>query len=399
MSVIGLARNRVDNFGGGIIDLIGNIFDKKCYIKEFEEKFASYIGTRYSIATCSGRYALALILKSLGLKQGDEVIIPSYTFYVVPEIIQKLGFKVVFADINPEIANIDVAQIKEKLTKKTRAIIVTHLFGRPAQLDEIAKLIRGKNIQIIEDCCQAHGTKYKGRRVGSFGTAGFFSLDTTKPVNTFGGGVITTNSKALMKSIRDKIEKLPNPSKSELISKIGRAYWEGFLTAPIIFRFFVWPALLLANLAGVDFVGKYQKSKAKERMKVFKLSNMQAKMGIKQLELLDKNNNKRMLKANLLIRGIGGKAGILKDDRKNFNIYTAFLVSCNNKDELARKLLIYGIDSEKEMMQNCGRIFSNEDFKYTDLMETKSLRVPLYYQISNKDIRHIAKIIRKYAKF
>ncbi len=339
MPVIGLARNRVDNFGGGIIYLIGNIFDRKDYINEFEKKFASYIGTGYSIATCSGRYALALILKSLGLKQGDEVIVPSYTFYVVPEIIQKLGFKVVFADINPETANIDVAQIKEKLTKKTRAIIATHLFGRPTPLDEIAQLIRGKNIQIIEDCCQAHGAKYKGRGVGSLGVAGFFSLETTKPVNTFGGGVITTNSKELMKSIRDKIEKLPNPSKLELISKIGRAYWEGFLTAPIIFRLLIWPMLLFANMIDINFVGKYQKSKAKERMKVFKFNNMQAKMGIRQLELLDKNNDKRVLKANLLIRGIGDKAGILKDDRKNFNIYTAFLVLCNNKDELARKLL------------------------------------------------------------
>jgi dTDP-4-amino-4,6-dideoxygalactose transaminase len=398
MSVIGLARNRVDNSGGTIFEIIANLFDRKDYIKEFEEEFASYMGTRYSIATCSGRYALALILKSLELKQGDEVIVPSYTFYVVPEIIQKLGFKVVFVDINSETANIDVAQIKKRITKRTRAIIVTHLFGRPAELDAILKLAKRKNIHIIEDCCQAHGTKYRGKRVGSFGVAGFFSFDTTKPINTFGGGIITTNDNKLAERIRQKIRGLPNLSKIELVSRIIRAYWESFLTTPFIFRVFIWPVLLLANITGIDFVGKYQKSKVKERMGVFKFSNVEAKMGIKQLQALDKNNNDRVFKANLLIGRVGSKARILKDDKKDFNIYTAFIIISNNRKELAKKLLIHGIDSETEMMQNCGRIFSNENFKCTDLMETKSLRVPLSYQINNGEVKYIASLVRRYSR-
>ena len=141
-------------------------------------------------------------------------------------------------------------------------------------------------------------------------------MDTTKPINTFGGGVITTNSKKLMQSIRNKIEKLPDISKQDLMAKIKLAYWEGFLTSPIIFRLFVWPALLLANLVGIDFVRKYKKSRANDSKRVFKLSNMQAKMGIRQLEALDKNNNKGMFKASLLIKEMGKKKKKIKKKKK-----------------------------------------------------------------------------------
>ena len=112
----------------------------------------------------------------------------------------------------------------------------------------------------------------------------------------------------------------------------------------------------------------------------------------------DKNNNKGMFKASLLIKELGNEAKILRDDSKNFNIYTAFIILCKNKGELARKLLIRGIDTDMEMMQNCGRIFSNETFKGADLIETKSLRVPLSFQFSDREVRYTASIVGRYAK-
>lgn len=395
---MGIARNRIDNFGGSLIDLVRNISDKKDYIYEFEDKFANYIGTKYAIATCSGRYALELILKSLNLKKDDEVIIPAYTFYIVPLVIKKLGLKPVFVDINLNTANIDVSQIKNKITKKTKAIIVTHLFGRPADIKEISEIAQKKKIYIIEDCAQAHGTEYKGKKVGSFGEAGFFSLDTTKPVNTFGGGIITTNDQNLMKLIKENIEKLPNPSKGEIISKAKRAYKESLLTNPFIFGLLIRPVLLFSKFSNMDVVGNYQKSKVKDRMCISKFSNMQAKMGIKQLRVLDLKNKKRIFKAKLLLKELYNQVRVLKDNKENFNIYTSFLILCNNKEELSKKLLLHGIDSDTDMMQNCGKMFSGDNFKNTELMYTKALRIPLYNFLDTKQINYMAKMIKRYAK-
>lgn len=396
--MVSIARNRIDNSGGSLIDIIRNISDRKNYIHEFEDKFAKYVGTKYAIATCSGRYALELILKSLNLKKDNEVIVPAYTFYIVPLVIKKLGLKPVFVDINPETANIDVSQIKKKITKKTQAILVTHLFGRPADLKEIFRVIKKKKIYIIEDCAHAHGTEYKGKKVGSFGEAGFFSLDTTKPVNTFGGGIITTNNKYLMESIRKDIEKLPNSSKKEIISKLKRAYRESFLTNPIIFGLLIRPVLLFSKFSNMDVVGNYQKSKVKDRMRIYKFSNMQAKMGIKQLGILDLKNKKRIFKAKLLLKELDNKIRVLKEDKEDFNIYTSFLILCNNKKELSKNLLLHGIDSDTDMMQNCGKMFSGENFKNTETMYAKALRIPLYNFLNTKQIRYIAKIVKRYAK-
>ncbi len=395
--MIWLTRNRVINLGCSPWDAIRSFFDKKDYISEFEKKFAEYIGVKYSVATCSGRHALVLIIKALGLKPGDEIIIPAYTYFVVPQMANEFGLKVIFADINRDTANIDPAALKSKITKRTKAVIVTHLYGRPAQMDDILKAIKGRDIAVIEDTAQSVGAIYRSRKAGSFGT-GFFSFDTAKEINTLGGGAVTTNDELMMRRISEEIKNLSKLSTIRLLSKIKIGYKEGFLTVPFVYTIIIWPMLISANILGIDLVGNYQKSKNVERMKPYQFTNLQAKMGLRQLSILDSRSERRVAKAKMLAHELGGAVDILKDDDKNYNIYSYFIILCNNKNELARKLLANGIDADTKMMQNCGKLFGKGDFKNAEWVEKRALKIPLYDWLGTKQIKQIAQLIKRYAK-
>lgn len=163
-----------------------------------------------------GRVALYAILRAIGIKQGDEVILPGFTCVVVPNAIIYLGAKPVYVDINPDTFNIDVAKIEEKITKKTRAIIAQHTFGIPADMDKILKVAKKYNMFVIEDSCHALGAKYKDKEVGSFGDAAFFSSQWSKPLTTGLGGFAIINNLELKERLNEIYPQFSSPSLKEV---------------------------------------------------------------------------------------------------------------------------------------------------------------------------------------
>ncbi len=170
-------------------------------VNEFEGNFAEYTETKYAVAVNSGTAALHVALLAHGIGKGDEVITTPFTFIATSNSILYTGAKPVFADIQKDTFNIDPDKIVEKITKKTKAILPVHLYGQPADMDEITKIAEEYDLDIIEDACQAHGAGYKGKKVGSFGT-GTFSFYPTKNMTTGEGGMITTNDEAIAKKAR-----------------------------------------------------------------------------------------------------------------------------------------------------------------------------------------------------
>jgi dTDP-4-amino-4,6-dideoxygalactose transaminase len=169
-------------------------------VEYFEREFADYLEARHCVAVNSGTSALHLALVAAGVGPGDEVITTSNTFIATAEVISYAGATPVFADIDPATANIDPCSIERLLTPRTRAIIPVHLYGRPADLDPILELARaasgvsGRSVAVIEDAAQAHGARYRGRRVGAIGLAGAFSFYPTKNLSACGeGGALVTN--------------------------------------------------------------------------------------------------------------------------------------------------------------------------------------------------------------
>ncbi len=172
-------------------------------VTKFEQQFADYTGVSYSVSCNSGTDALYLALRALNIGEGDEVITSAFTFFATAEVISRVGAKPVFVDINSETFNLDVSQISAKITAKTKAIIPVHLFGLAVKMDSLMELAQKHNLFVIEDCAQATGGEWQGKKVGSMGDIGCFSFFPTKNLGTCGdGGAITTKDHEIAAKIR-----------------------------------------------------------------------------------------------------------------------------------------------------------------------------------------------------
>jgi len=168
-------------------------------VDKFEKQFSDFIGKKETAATSSGTAALHLALLSLGVKEGDEVIVPSFVCTAVLNAVLYTGATPVVADITPKTYNISVEAVKGGITQKTKAVIVPHMFGCPAEIDELSKL----GIPVIEDCAQSVGAQYKSRKIGSFGILSVFSFYATKVFTTGEGGMVVSDSEELISRIKD----------------------------------------------------------------------------------------------------------------------------------------------------------------------------------------------------
>jgi len=189
-------------------------------VEIFEKNFAEYIGTKYGIAFFNGTVALHSVLAALNLKQGDEVIVPSFTFISTANSVIFTGAKPVFADIDEHTFNISPDDVNEKISNRTRAIIPVHYGGQSADMKQLCEIADDKKLLLIEDAAEAHGATYQNRKVGSFGNAGMFSFTPTKNITTGEGGIITTNDKKL----NDRLRLLKNHGQSSLYHHIILGY-------------------------------------------------------------------------------------------------------------------------------------------------------------------------------
>lgn len=172
-------------------------------VELFEEEFAAYCGADHAVGLDSGMSALELALRACGVGPGDEVITAANSFIASALAITHSGATPVLVDVDPETYNIDVAAVAQAITPRTRAILPVHLYGQPADLDPIMEIARRHGLAVIEDACQAHGARYKGRRVGGLGHAAAFSFYPGKNLGAYGdGGMVVTNDAGIAQSVR-----------------------------------------------------------------------------------------------------------------------------------------------------------------------------------------------------
>jgi dTDP-4-amino-4,6-dideoxygalactose transaminase len=172
-------------------------------VSELEKEIAAYHGVPFAVGVASGTDALFLALKACGIGNGDEVITTSFTFIATAEVISWLNATPVFVDVVPDTFNIDPEKLKKKITRKTKAIIPVHLFGHPADMDPIVNLCQRYNVKIIEDCAQAFGAEYKGKKVGTIGDCGCFSFFPSKNLACYGdGGMVITREENVAEQVK-----------------------------------------------------------------------------------------------------------------------------------------------------------------------------------------------------
>ena len=178
-----------------------NWFIKGIQLSEFEKEFAEYCDSKFCVGCGNGLDALMLILRAYDIGDGDEVIVPANTFIATALAVSYVGAKPILVD-NNELYNIDYTKIEEKITNKTKAIIAVHLYGMPADMDEINNIANKHNLIVIEDAAQGHGALYKGKKVGSLGDAAAFSFYPGKNLGALGdGGAVVTNNEEVAKKI------------------------------------------------------------------------------------------------------------------------------------------------------------------------------------------------------
>lgn len=331
-------------------------------VKRFEELVAHYVGTRHAIAVNSGTSALYLSLLSLGLAEGDEVITSDFTFTATANVIELVGAKPVFVDINLDTYNLDVTQIEAKITERTKAIMPVHLCGQVADMKAILRSAEKHNLKIVEDAAPALGATYKMngemRKAGSFGDLGCFSFHPRKVITTGEGGMITTNNDGLADSLR----KLRNHGMERQGSKTD----------------FV--------LAGFNN----------------RMTEIQAAIGIAQMRKLDPIISRRQQLAQLYNEFLSEIPWIKLPKVLNGanHIYQAYVVLLDDKVDrngLINRLSKIGIETgigtyamhETEYYKRKYG-FKTSDFPNTRVAFEQSLAVPLYPRMNKNDVRFVA---------
>lgn len=365
------------------------------YVKDFERRFASFVGADYVLATSSGRSALYLLLSSLNLPPLSEIILPAYEDLSVPETIKCAGFIPVFVDIDPHTQNISLADLKDKITVKTSVIIVCHIFGNPVNVEYIRSGIR-KDIYLIEDCAHAIGTKCQGRHVGIAGDAAFFSFFTTKPFMCFGGGGIITNSLSIYNKAKSQMAAWPLPRYKDLLRNVISGYFLLFITSDIVFSCFIFPTLFLFHFFRIEPDIIYQKLRRKgvAGATYYKFTNLQAMIGIGNLDQLPVALAKR--RKNALLFGKMIRKDISRpvyDKGCNYYFYVLFV---QNRKAFQDELFKRGVDTGRDLMRNCAYHFgSTERFPSTEDVIAQSVQIPIDERLSQQKLKNMAEIINK----
>ena len=344
-------------------EAFNRVYTRSWYIggvedETFERAFAEYCGAEYCVGVGNGLDALMLALKALGISDGDEVIVPSNTYIATALAVTYVGAKPVFVEPNICTYNIDPALIEEKISSKTKVIMPVHLYGQACDMDSIMEIANKHNLFVVEDCAQAHGAKYKGKKVGTFGDAAGFSFYPGKNLGALGdAGALVTNNQELAEKVRS-----------------------------------------LGNY-GSDY--KYHH---KLKGNNSRLDELQAAFLTAKLPHLDRMNEERRRVANLFSDGIKNDKVILPYVLPECEpVWHIYGIRCNERTALEKYLNDQGIGTNKHYpipmhMQPC---YQNLGIKEGELpiaekISATELSLPMYYGMTNEEIQYIIDVINSF---
>jgi len=193
-------KDEIDNVIKNVIDESAFIGGK--YLQKFEEEFAEYHQSKHCVGVANGTDGLEIVLEALNLPKGSEIVVPSNSFISTAEVVTRTGNKVVFCDCDKNNYTISIPSLKSKITSNTKAIMAVHLYGHPCDMDQVMEIAKEHNLKVIEDCAQAHGAEYKGKKIGAIADAGVFSFYPGKNLGAYGdaGAIITNNDQVAQKT-------------------------------------------------------------------------------------------------------------------------------------------------------------------------------------------------------
>jgi perosamine synthetase len=328
------------------------------YITMFEKKFSHYCGCGFGVSCSNGTVALHLALSALGIKEGDEVIVPSLTFIATANAVHYTGAKPVFVDSEPSTWNIDPDKIEEKITKRTKAIIPVHLYGHPCNMNPIMDIAKENNLYVIEDAAEAHGAEYNGKKTGGIGDLACFSFYGNKIITTGEGGMLVTNNEEIAK--RSKLLRDQGMSKE-------KRYWH--------------------EIVGYNY----------------RLTNLQAALGVAQLERIDNFIEIKRCNARLYNSFLKNVRGVVLPPEEEWakNVYWMYSVLVEKefgitRDQLMKKLMDLGIDTRPFFYPiNTQPPYYRDDdeCRVSEELSVKGINLPSSVKLRKKDIEYVARAI------
>jgi perosamine synthetase len=374
-------------------------------IEQFERAFAARLGSGTAVATSYGRMAFFHILRALDLPAGSEIVIPALTFWVIPELARRAGLRPVFADVDPATFTLDPAALERAITPATRAVVPTHLYGLPCDMDPIVTMARRHGLAIIEDCAHALGATYRGRPVGTLGDAALFSFQTLKPLNAFGGGMAVIQDPAVAERVRGQVYSLPWPDEGRVRNrfKIGRA--QRFFTQPGMFTLVAFPILWTASWFNANpDVYLWETIRPLDPLPAAyreRFPNAQAAVGLAALERLDAWTAASQAHARAIDRVLAGSPGVqvpvVPDDRTH--VYYQYCVYVPDRDDLVMRCIRRGIDIETLHVDVCTRLALFADLQSAPTpgadRASAAVQVPVYASLSDPQVDRIARAVRR----
>ncbi len=333
------------------------------YLEDFENKWSKYCGANDGIAVTNGTSALQVAFKSLNLQPGDEVIMPSFTIISCATAIIEAGGKPVLVDCYPDTWCLNIEQMKKKINSRTKAVLVVHMFGHPAEMDPILKIIKQHNLYLIEDAAEAHGATYKNKRVGSFGDLACFSFYANKLITTGEGGMVLSNNNKLTKKIRSLRNLSFRPDRRFYHTEIGYNY---------------------------------------------RLTNMQAAIGISQIENIKTHidiKRKNTFLYNKIIRDMDLPLRLPHENENSKSVFWMYGIVLKNKKinakTLADKLAYRGIETRplflgmhQQPVLKKMKLFNNEKFPVTEELSKFGLYLPSGLKLNKKKIDFICNVLK-----
>tara|TARA_B100000315_G_scaffold260721_1_gene324444 strand:- start:3956 stop:5206 length:1251 start_codon:yes stop_codon:yes gene_type:complete len=342
-------------------------------VKRWEKKNAKFVKVPYAVSFISeraGTYFTLKLLKEMNKWDKPEIICPSYTFFSIPWAAQLAGWELRFADILNTDLNLDPESLERQINDNTKAVIVTHLNGKPAKILEIARICKKNNIRLFEDCAHAIGLKVDDKPVGSW-DIGCFSFGDGKSLGTFSGGIITTSDSKLFEELGNLTSKFSEQSMLQISKKILTTFMLKILTANMFYPIFLYPLLrwfgyMSADSRKKDFLNFIDNTTADDL--AFKFSDVQALVGLAQLDALEKRNEIRRTNSSVLRRKLSPKA-IVKllpwNGKEDHTMLHDALLLDSGKD-IVKKSLQIGIDMQLDYCGNCRNLPGMENFMGED---------------------------------
>ena len=375
-------------------------------VKQFEDDFANYIGVPHAVGVSSGRAALYLALQALALEPGDEIIMPAYTFHIVPLVINAYGLTPVFVDVLPGSCNMNPEQIEASITPKTRAILATHMYGQPCDMERVMAIAKAHQLYVLEDCAHALGTRHADRRVGAIGDIGLFTFALAKNMPCFGGGMITAKDDAVYQKLMGLIQPPADSRRKGLRKEVFKSSANYFATLPLFFSLLVNPMMRLLSVLGLAAFDSEPGQETVSTVDVqnqypTRITNLQAAVGCYQLGRIEAINAKledNARRYNSLLQGISS-IELPLDASGASRALLYYRIKVPQRKALRGALLKKRVDTMADDMSDCTRLApfraTAPSVPVAATLPGGLVEIPSNQHLTPKDIVYIAESIKE----